>query len=167
MITIKELTDKQFVKNYIEKNHYSHKIPQAIKYRFGLYSKDILNGVVIFSIPANQYSITSVFSEETQKIVIELSRVYTKDDLKKNYLSQALSLCFKYLKNNSNYDIILSYADPNFNHNGCIYQALNGLYLGQTNKEIRYIINGQLITRRGLGRKKGISEKEIKLSVSY
>ena len=160
MITVKELKDKQFVKTYIEKNHYSHKIPQAVKYRLGLYLGDKLKGVAIFSIPANQYSITSVFRDETQKIVIELSRVYTEDNLEKNFLSKALSQCFKYLKNNADYDIILSYADPNFNHNGCIYQALNGMYLGQTNKEVRYIIGDKLITRRGLGRRKGLSEKE-------
>jgi len=159
-IEIKPENDKQLVKKFIEENHYSHKIPQAIKYRFGFYYKSELCGVAIFSVPANMYSITSIFKNEPQNIGIELSRVFTKDYLPKNFESYCLSRCFKHIKNNSTYDVIISYADPNFGHIGYLYQALNGIYLGQTQPEVRYIYNGKLITRRGLGRKSNDSESK-------
>jgi hypothetical protein len=141
-VVIKLETDKKMIKEFIENNHYAHKIPQAVKYRFGLYYKDVLKGVAIFSIPANMYTITSIFKNETQSIGIELSRLYTYDDTPKNFESYCLSKCFKYIKQNSNYDVIVSYANPNFNHVGYLYQALNGVYLGETAPEIRYFYNG-------------------------
>jgi hypothetical protein len=155
-----KLIDKDLAKLLIESNHYSHKIPQAIKYRFGLYIKDKLKGVAIFSVPANMYTFTSMFEGESQHIGVELSRFFTYDDTPKNFESYCLSQCFKYIKNNSQYDLIVSYADPNFGHIGYLYQSLNADYTGKTNSEIRYLIDGQLITRRGLGRKKGDSEKD-------
>ena len=152
--------DRNVSKKIIEDNHYSHKIPQAIKYRFGLYYDGILVGVAIFSVPANRYSITSIFEDETQHIGIELSRFYTDDDTPKNFESCALNKCLNYLKKNSKYDVVISYADPNFGHAGYLYQALNGYYIGQTEKEVRYLLDGKLITRRGLGRSKNDTERE-------
>lgn len=157
-VVVKLETDKQMVKEFIENNHYAHKIPQAVKYRFGLYYQNILKGIVIFSIPANMYTITSIFKNENQSIGIELSRLFTYDDTPKNFESYCLSKCFNYIKQNSNYDVIVSYADPNFNHVGYLYQALNGIYLGETAPEIRYLYNGQLLTRRSLGRKRDDTE---------
>lgn len=153
--------EKDEVKLFIESNHYSHKMPQAIKYRFGMYINDELFGVSIFSIPSNQFAVTSIFENETQHICIELSRVFTLDSTPKNFESYCISKMFKYIKYNTKYDVVLSYADPNFKHVGYLYQALNGMYLGETAQEVRYIMpTGELITRRGLGRSNGDSEKE-------
>lgn len=159
--SIKIIEDKKFCKEFIEKNHYSHKIPQAIKYRFGMYCNDKLLGIAIFSIPANRFTITSVFNKENQHIGIELSRVFTIDKTPKNFESYCISKMLKWIKENTQYDVVVSYADPNFGHFGYLYQALNGIYIGESTKEIRYLMpNGELITRRGLGRKNGDSEKE-------
>lgn len=159
MVNIKIIEDKEFVKKFIEDNHYSHKIPQAIKYRFGMFFNDNLMGVAIFSIPSNMYSITSVFNDEKQNIVLELSRFFTFDYTPKNFESNCLSLMLKYIKNNTNFDVVLSYSDENFGHFGYLYQSTNFLYIGKTNPETRYLMpNGELITRRGLGRSKGDTE---------
>ena len=154
-----EEVDKGLAKSVIESNHYSHKIPQAIKYRFGLFYDNELKGVVIFSVPANMHTFTSVFHEVSQHVGLELSRVYTSDDTPANFESYCLSRCLKYIEKRTDYDVVVSYADPNFGHAGYLYQALNAWYLGETNSEVRYLYKGQLITRRGLGRRKGDSEK--------
>lgn len=155
-----KIIDKDLAKTIIEKHHYSHKIPQAIKYRFGLYYNKELKGVAIFSVPANMYTFTSVFHGITQHIGVELSRFFTYDDTPKNFESYCLSRCFKYIEENSDYDLIVSYADVNYGHAGYLYQSLNGYYAGQTASEVRYLYQGQLITRRGLGRKSGDTEKD-------
>ena len=155
-IIMKEI-DHNTAKLYIEKNHYSHKIPQAVKYRFGFYYEDNLVGCCIYSIPANYHCVSCLFDNEPQQICLELSRFYGEDITCKNFESYCISKTFDILK--SDYDIILSYADSYFNHVGTIYQALNFLYLGTTNPETRFFYNNQLITRRALGRN-GQSEKE-------
>lgn len=159
MYNIKLMSDSKFVKEFIEKNHYSHKIPQAIKFRFGMYDNEELLGVAIFSVPANRYTITSIFEGCTQHIGIELSRVYTHDETPRNFESSCISKMFKYIKHHTPFDVVVSYADSNFGHAGYLYQALSGLYIGKTASEVRYITkDGELITRRGLGRKKGDTE---------
>jgi hypothetical protein len=157
-ITMKTV-DYDTAKLYIEKNHYSHKIPQAVKYRFGFYYEDQLVGCCIYSVPANCHCISCLFDNESQQICIELSRFYGEDITCKNFESYCISKTFESLKNK--YDLILSYADSYFKHVGTIYQALNFLYLGKTAPEIRYFYNNQLITRRALGRGK-TTEKEDK-----
>jgi len=155
-IIMKEVPHK-IAKEYIEKNHYSHKIPQAIKFRFGFYYDDKLIGCCIYSVPANYHCVSCLFDDEQQLICVELSRFYGEDDTCKNFESYCISKTFDILKDK--YDFILSYADSYFNHVGTIYQALNFLYLGKTNKETRFLYNDKLITRRALGRN-GNSEKE-------
>lgn len=155
-----KIIDKGLAKEIIEKYHYTHKIPQAIKYRFGLYYDNELKGVAIFSIPANMHTFTSIFNGVTQHIGIELSRFFTYDDTPRNFESYCLSRCFRYIRENSDYDLIVSYADANYGHVGYLYQSLNGYYVGQTAPEIRYLYKGQLITRRGLGRRVGDTERD-------
>jgi hypothetical protein len=157
-IEIKHLVKDKNIDDLILKNHYSHKIPKAIKFRFGFYYKNCLIGGILFNIPANQYAFTSIFNDVSQSIGLELGRVWLSDKIKKNGESYLISKCFEFIKQNSEYKVIVSYADSNFGHVGYIYQALNGIYLGLTNDEIRYILNGELITRRGLGRSKGDTE---------
>jgi hypothetical protein len=156
-----EIIGKDLAKVVIEKNHYSHKIPQAIKFRFGMYLDGTLRGVAIFSIPSNMHAITSVFRNENQSIVIELSRFFTEDNTPRNFESKCLSMMLAYLRENTDYDVVLSYADPNYKHIGYLYQATNFKYIGESSKEVRYLLpSGELITRRGLGRSSGDTERE-------
>jgi len=129
-IIMKEI-DHTTARLYIEKNHYSHKIPQAVKYRFGFYYDNKLVGCCIYSVPANCHCISCLFDNEPQTICIELSRFFGEDATCKNFESYCISKTFEYLKDK--YDLILSYADSYFNHIGTIYQALNFIYLGLTN----------------------------------
>lgn len=160
LVEVKLEQNKEMVKNIVEENHYSHAMPQAIKYRFSLYYEKELKGVAVFSVPANRFAITSIFEDETQHVGIELSRFFTYDDTPNNFESYCLTKCFDYIKHNTEFDVIISYADPNFGHAGYLYQALNGLYIGKTAPEVRYMYQGKLLTRRSLGRRKGESEAE-------
>ena len=59
--------------------------------------------------------------------------------MKKNYASYFISRCLKLLPQNV---IIISYADSNINHIGCIYQATNWIYSGESSGRLEYILDG-------------------------
>jgi len=115
-------------KEWLLYKHYAKRIPN-IMYCFGLFNENkILVGVCTFGKPASQYLCNGICGLENSKYVIELNRLITNNDLKKNSLSFFVSKCIKMLPN----CIIVSYADKGQNHNGYIYQATNFIYTGCT-----------------------------------
>lgn len=137
-------------------NHYTHMMPQAVKSCWGLFCGEEVLGVVVYSIPANRF----VFSCLGLPNGWELSRAWMVDGLPNNTLSWFISTTLRAIP----IEYVVSFADPQFGHVGYIYQALNFIYIGKTQPEKRYKLpDGKLITRRSLGRKKGVSEKQDRL----
>tara|TARA_S200002703_G_scaffold125210_1_gene111419 strand:+ start:226 stop:906 length:681 start_codon:yes stop_codon:yes gene_type:complete len=110
--------------------HYAKRLTN-IQYSFGLF--DIHNkliGVCTFGIPA-----VSQWKDD----YLELNRLCI-DSTEKNILSFFVSQC---LKKVSNKRIIVSFSDPNQNHNGYIYQATNWIYTGIGSNTKKYTLNGR------------------------
>ena len=110
--------------------HYAGRIPNIV-YSFGLFNElKVLNGVCTFGIPA---------VSQWQDQFIELNRLCINDNLEKNVLSFFVSQC---LKKTPNKRTIVSFADPNQNHHGYIYQSTNWLYTGIGSDTNKYFLNG-------------------------
>ena len=125
--------DRKQIKDFIEKHHYSKSI-NGLKtsFCFGLYDDDVLIGACLFG----QLSTTSwkKYSDKETDIV-ELRRLVLIDETPRNTESWFIAKCIKYIKQNSEFATIVSYADPYYNHTGYIYQASNFIYIGTTNKD--------------------------------
>ena len=64
--------------------------------------------------------------------ILELTRLCVKNGFGSNIESYAISQSFKWLKKYApDVKVLISYADPEQNHSGFIYQATNWLYQGQ------------------------------------
>lgn len=61
---------------------------------------------------------------------IELRKLCLIDDTPKNTESFFIGKTLKYMKRNTNYNKVISYADPNVGHEGTIYKATNFKYIG-------------------------------------
>ena len=157
-----EEIDRKISKEMIEKNHYSHKFPQAVKKTYGCYYRNELMGTIVFSVPANRFSLTSAIENFDQKSGLELSRMWTDDRCPFNFESCCIGIGIKLIQNDlPEVRALVSYADTQFGHVGTIYKATNWVYLGKTKPERRYLKkDGKLLTRRSLGRKKGETERE-------
>lgn len=141
-IKVKEIKispcDVKEIRKFIEKNHYSHningvKITQCFKAEY----KNILIGAVLFG----KMSTTAwrKFSNKEED-VIELRRLVLVDEAEKNSESYVIGWCIRYIKKNfKNIKIIVSYADPYYNHVGTIYKASNFKYIGLSNKDKGYL----------------------------
>ena len=120
-----------------------------------------LNGVVIFSLPAGKNT-AKTYSKTSSKNVIELRRIACVDNTPKNAESYFISKCIKWIKKYTQYDVIISYADPYYGHKGTIYQASNFKYIGkQKFNAVMLKWKNKLIQERRLYAKKRNGEYEM------
>lgn len=123
---------------FIERWHYSNKVPTGKNIFFGWFVDDELYAVADYGIGVNSFQ-ASFLARSTKENVInenllELKRLCRLEPPKKLYLTQFLSKCHKLLKRRG-YKFIVSFSDPEYGHNGGIYRAANFKHLGKTNAE--------------------------------
>jgi hypothetical protein len=135
---------------FIERWHYSEKVPTGKNVFFGWYIEDILYAVADYGIGVN-YNIYQYLMKITGKAVTpsnlyELKRLCRTDPQRPQYpLTQFLAVCHKMLKREHGIRFVASYSDPEYNQfliqkgvpydSGGLYKAANFEYLGKTNAE--------------------------------
>ena len=116
--------------------HYDDYVNVQCKYAFGLFAPgkfgiQQLVGVCVYTLPAGPTAGKSYCPEAPEK-VLELRRLACIDDTPKNAESFFVSKTLKWLKKNTDYKVIISYADPEQGHTGVIYKASNFTLVGMT-----------------------------------
>lgn len=102
---------------------------------FSLCFKDEIIGCVLYG----QMATTAWKKFGTKESdVLELRRLVVKRGYDRNINSWFVSKTIKYLKRNTETKVIVSYADPYYEHKGYIYQALNFIYIGLSGKDKGY-----------------------------
>ena len=138
-----ELCERAEIKDFIETNHYSQSINGVrSSYCFKLLFNNEIIGAALFGTlgMANNWK---KFAEKEED-VLELRRLCCIDDTMKNTESFFISRCIRWLKQNTQIKIIVSYADENHSHKGIIYQASNFEYVGTTSPSKMILYNGKL-----------------------
>lgn len=124
-------TSIQYVKSFVEYWHYSSNINGLrISNVFGLFFNGDLIGAMIYG-PLGMANTWKRYAE-SELDVIELRRLCCIDKTPKNTESYFIAKTIKWLKKNSKYKLIISYADSFHNHSGTIYRASNFEYMGLT-----------------------------------
>lgn len=120
------------VREFIETNHYSHSV-NGVKHRFifGAYEEGRLVACVLYGSLS-----TTAWKKyaNCESRVIELRRMVSIKK-ERNFLSWFVSKTLKRLKKETDIEVVVSYADPEYGHTGYIYQALNFEYHGKTNSD--------------------------------
>jgi hypothetical protein len=136
--------------------HYSQVIPVGKLVKVGVWENDKFIGAVIFGRGANNNMLKPFglnADEGCELVRVAMTHHNTP-------VSKVLSLAIKFLKkSNSGLKLIVSYADADQNHHGCIYQATNWIYTGLMNKGQMgaFIINGKKTHRKSV-HSKGIKQ---------
>jgi len=124
------LLERKQIKEFVEEWHYSKSINGLrISYCFGLYNGDDLIGVTIFGAPAMNNQ-ASKWNPTNPDKLLELRRMCCIDDTPKNTESYFIGKCLKWLKKNTEIEVIISYADMTYGHEGTIYKASNFEHVG-------------------------------------
>lgn len=134
-------------KNFVTLHHYSGTYPAARR-RFGLYRGEALEGVAVFSVPAQPRCLDCAPGELAEKV--ELGRFVLLDGVPANGESWFLARCFELLRAEG-FTGVVSFSDPCQRrdargavvfggHVGTIYQATNAVYLGRSKAESRRVL---------------------------
>lgn len=130
------------IRDFVEKWHYSKNINGVISdYCFKMEEGGTLIGAVIFGRLAMEGQWKKY--GEKQEDVIELRRLVCIDDTKRNAESYFIGRCLKWLKANTKIKIVVSYADPEYGHQGVVYKASNFTFVGKSSAGRVIMWNGK------------------------
>lgn len=150
------LTDDTTPRAFVERHHYEHSYPAARR-RFGLYERDELVGVAVFSVPARA-AVTACLPGERDEHVC-LGRLVLLDRVLANAESWFVARCFDSLRIEGLVGVV-SFSDPTPRttldgrvvmpgHVGTVYQALSATYLGPTKRDtVRLLPDGTAFSNR-------------------
>lgn len=128
-----ELCERKDVKEFIEEWHYSSSINGLkIDYCFKLLDGDETIGAMIYG----GIAMANVWKKyaESESDILELRRLCCIDDTPKNTESYFIGHTIRWIRDNTDFKKIISYADATYNHTGIIYQATNFEKMGMTAK---------------------------------
>ena len=118
--------------------HYAKRWP-SISLAFGLFRDDILCGVVTYGTPPSDPLRRGIAGDEYKDYVLELNRLC----LKENKPNEASILVGRSLSMIPRPRIVVSFADTEQGHFGCVYQATNFMYCGLSAKRTDWKIKGK------------------------
>jgi hypothetical protein len=118
----------------------------SISYAFGLYQpiendfmgRDELIGIVTYGTPPSSTLKSGIAGDEHKEKVLELNRLCLKYN-RKNEASFLVGNSLKLLPKNR---IVVSFADIEQGHNGCVYRATNFTYHGLSAKRKDWKVKG-------------------------
>jgi len=131
--------------------HYSQAMPSGKLVKYGVWEDEKFIGAVIYGRGANKdlgkpYGLQQI--EICELVRVALNKHQTP-------VSQIVAQSIKQLKkDNPGIRLIISFADPEQNHKGGIYQAGNWIYNGRSQSADEYIVNGERIHGRSLRAKR-------------
>ena len=145
--TVEEIPRKSTVK-FIEKHHYSHNVNgvQSL-YHFGLYREGnfglpTMIGAMMYAYPSMPATAAKYNPINSDKC-LELRRLVCIDDTPKNTESYFIGKTLRWLKQNTDVEVIVSFADQHYGHSGIIYKATNFEYYGETAKGSILMVDGK------------------------
>tara|TARA_B100000809_G_scaffold71000_1_gene68559 strand:- start:74 stop:637 length:564 start_codon:yes stop_codon:yes gene_type:complete len=120
-------------RDFIEKWHYSKNVNGlTISQIFGLFYEKNLIGAMIYGSLAMANTWKKYAKEESK--VVELKRLCCIDKTPKNTESYFIGKTLRWMKQNSAFDLVVSYSDTFYGHEGTIYKASNFKHMGLTTK---------------------------------
>ena len=127
-----EKVDHKTAKAWVEKWHYSHRIPTGKNISYGVFADDTLYAVIVYGIGVNPYQAKFLGVDR----VLEIKRMCRSEPPIPEYpLSKFISVTTKMARKEYACGCIIAFADPEQGHEGTVYKASNFTLHGVTNPE--------------------------------
>ena len=162
-----EYINRKAVTSFIEKYHYSHNINGIQSYHhFGLYTEGNFGlpkmiGAMLYAMPSMPHTAKKYNSINPDRCM-ELRRLVCIDDTPKNTESYFIGKTLRCLKQNTDLEVVVSYADQHYGHVGTIYKATNFEYFGETSPARVLMVDGKEYHSRSLNQDKRPYGRELK-----
>ena len=143
------------IQEFIEHYHYSHSCNgiQGLEcfalFAPGNFGIPRMVGAMMYAIPSMPNTAKAYNPIHPDKCV-ELRRLVCLDEAPKNSESFFISQTIKWLKQNTDYEVIVSFADQHYGHSGVIYRASNFEFQGETSPGRVLMVDGKEYHSRSL-----------------
>ena len=159
---IVESVDRKVIQSFIHKWHYSHDtngIQQ--KQCFALFDNTKMIGAMIYAIPSMK-STAAKYNPDNPDRCWELRRLCCIDNTPTNTESYFIGQTLRWIRQNTNIEVIVSYSDLEQGHEGVIYKASNFYYLGQSGGGSVLMVDGKKYHARSMNQKEKPYGRELK-----
>ena len=116
---------------FIEKWHYSSRMPTGKNICYGLWCGDVIYAVIVYGIGVNPYQ--AQFLKVNS--VLEIKRLARTEPRKDFPLSRFIAITSRLVAKEFRWDCIVAFADPEHGHKGTVYKASGFEFKGLTNAE--------------------------------
>lgn len=146
---------RKSIQSFIEKYHYSHSCNgiQGLEcfalFRPGKFNIPEMVGAMMYAIPSMPNT-AKKYNPINPDRCVELRRLVNVDEAPPNSESFFVGKTIKWLRQNTNYEVIVSFADLHYGHSGVIYRASNFEYIGQTSPGRVLMVDGKEYHSRSL-----------------
>ena len=156
-----EPVERKVIQSFIHKWHYSHSTNGVQQTQcFALFNGEKLIGAMMYALPSMK-STAAKYNPDNPLRCWELRRLCCIDDTPTNTESYFIGQTLKWLRRNTDIEVIISYADLEFGHEGVIYKATNFDYLGETAKGRILMVDGKETHSRSLNQIKRPYGREL------
>jgi hypothetical protein len=138
---IVEKCPRSQVVDFIEKYHYSKNM-NGLKtsYCFKLMDGDTMIGAMVYG-KIGMGGVEQKYTDNPDGL-LELKRLVCVDDTPKNTESYFIGWSLRWLQRNTDLEMIISYADKTYGHEGVVYKATNFKFVGETQPGRVIMYNG-------------------------
>lgn len=140
---IVELCSRSEIVNFVETHHYSKNMNGLhISYCFKLMDGDTMIGAMVYG-SLGMLGVAEKYNPKNPSKILELKRLVCIDDTPKNTESYFIGWTLRWLQRNTDLEMIISYADKTFGHEGVVYKATNFECMGETSAGKVIMWNGR------------------------
>lgn len=132
-----EPVDINTIREFVETHHYSGNVNGIrVSQCFALYDGTPMQWNLIGGMIYGALGMANAWKKygESESDVVELRRLCCIDDTPKNTESYFIGRTLRWMKRNTDYKVVISYADAHYGHEGTIYKASNFEHIGMTAK---------------------------------
>lgn len=151
-LTVEQVPARE-VSTLIAERHYLHSMPGVVRRCFAVRLGEETVGACVFTAGARHAH--HLLAGARPRDVATLSRFWMADGLPPNNESRVLAMILRNLRREFAFRLIVSFADPAAGHVGTIYQAAGFLYLGTTEPERYFELDGIRIHPRSASERYG------------
>ena len=140
---IVEPCSRSEIVDFVETHHYSKNMNGLhISYCFKLMDGDTMIGAMVYG-SLGMLGVAEKYNPKNPSKILELKRLVCIDDTPKNTESYFIGWTLRWLQRNTDLEMIISYADKTFGHEGVVYKATNFECMGETSTGKVIMWNGR------------------------
>ena len=157
-----EPVPRSAIQKFVEKWHYSHST-NGVQHTqcFALFDGMTMIGAMIYALPSMKAT-AAKYNPINPLRCWELRRLCCIDDTPTNTESYFIGKTLRWLKQNTEIEVIISYADLEQGHEGVIYKASNFHHLGNNGGGRVLMVDGKKFHARSMNQKQKPYGRELK-----